>query len=868
MAKMTPMMQQYLDTKERYTDCLLFFRLGDFYEMFFEDAKTASRELEIALTGRDCGQEERAPMCGVPYHAAQNYITRLVQKGYKVAICEQMEDPAMAKGIVRRDVTRVVTPGTVTDPAMLEEKKNNFLLAIHEHKQCYGIAAVDITTGEFFASQLTWGSSLRRLVDEIARLHPSEIVVGKALFEHQEFRRIIRDVIGAYVSKVPDETLTERHAKELLEGVAGAEELGDKELARIASGALMAYLVNTQKMEMQRILRITPYVVEHYMTIDSASRRNLELTETLRDAKKRGSLLWVLDKTATAMGGRKLRRWLEQPLLDIVDIETRLTAVAELKDSFMARNELMELLRGIYDIERLSGKLAAGTVNARDLLAIAMSLGKLPAIEDVLSGFEALLLQQTGLQLDRMEDACAEIFAAISEEAPLGIREGGIIKEGYHETVDELRRANVEGKTWLANLEAAERDRTGIRTLKIKYTDNFGYFFEVTKANMAQVPNDYIRKQTLVNAERFTTPELKHLEDTILGAEKRAVQLEYELFCTLRDKVAQDVQRLKKTADALAVLDALAALAETADRENYVRPQLVDSGEIRLENGRHPVIEKLLENDRFVPNDTFLDMDENRTVIITGPNMAGKSTYMRQVAVITLMAQAGSFVPADSAVIGICDRIFTRVGASDDLASGQSTFMVEMAEMANILKQATPKSLLILDEIGRGTSTYDGLAIAWSVIEYINDRSRIGARTLFATHYHELTELESRLHGIKNYCITARKKGEDLIFLRKIVRGGADESYGIEVAKLAGVPEAVVSRARVLLTELDEADIMRHGGKRKPKKQVEGQLDLTASASISKAEQDVINEIRALDASTLTPLDALNRLYALQLRLK
>lgn len=867
MAKLTPMMQQYMEIKERYKDCILFFRLGDFYEMFFEDAELASRELEITLTGRDCGMEERAPMCGVPYHAAHTYLSRLIGKGYKVAICDQMEDPALAKGIVKRDVSRVITPGTVIDPAMLDEKKNNYLMSIYCQQIYFGIAVVDVSTGEFYATQITWGSSIRKLIDEVARYKPSEIITNAQLTQKPEYKSFFMDYLNIHPSVMEDELFKTSKAEEKIKETLGENPFSSLELAQCASGALIAYLEATQKINLTHIEKINTYKIEQYMMIDSASRRSLEITETMRDARKKGSLLWVLDKTATAMGGRKLRHWLEQPLLDVDEIHLRLDAVSELKEGFMVRSELMELLRGVYDMERLTSKLVYGTINARDLLALKTSLSRLPLVKSLLLEVTSERNCQLRDRLDLLEDLHDLINKAIHEDAPLSVKEGGLIKEGYDERVDEYRRATVEGKSWISELEARERERTGIKSLKIRYNDNFGYYIEITKANMAQAPDDYIRKQTLVNCERFTIDELKRLEDTILGAEKKVVEREYELFCEIRDMATERVNRLKVSADCISELDALCAFAEAADRNQYSRPEVYEGGAIEIRNGRHPVVERVLSDTQFVPNDTYLDMEENRVSIITGPNMAGKSTYMRQVALMALMAQAGSFVPAEYAKIGLADRIFTRVGASDDLASGQSTFMVEMTEVANILENATSKSLLILDEIGRGTSTYDGLSIAWAVIEYINDRARLGARTLFATHYHELTELEEKLHGIKNYCVSVRKKGEDVLFLRKIIRGGADQSYGVEVAKLAGIPKPVVERARSILEELDEADINQDTKKRK-QKPVDGQLDLFASSSLTKAEHDVLDELRMLDPSLLTPLDALNKLYSLQQKLK
>jgi len=866
VAKLTPMMQQYMEIKERYKDCILFFRLGDFYEMFFEDAEIASKELEITLTGRDCGLEERAPMCGVPYHAAHTYIARLINKGYKVAICDQMEDPALAKGIVKRDVSRVITPGTVIDPIMLDEKKNNYLMAIYCQQIYYGIAVADVSTGEFYATQITWGSSMRKLIDEVARYKPSEIITNREIIQKPEYKAFFIDYLEVSPSVVDDSFFEAANAEEIIKRTVGKSPVESLDLAKCASGALLTYLEQTQKIDLNHIENIQTYNVEQYMMIDSASRRSLEITETMRDGRKKGSLLWVLDKTSTAMGGRKLRHWLEQPLLDPEEINLRLDAVSELKEGFMVRSELMELLKGVYDMERLTSKIVFGNINARDLLALKNSISRLPYIKELLASLKASMNLQIFERMDLLEDVHELIDKSINEDPPLSVKEGGIIKEGYDELVDRYRKATTEGKNWIADLEARERERTGIKSLKIRYNDNFGYYIEVTKANISQVPPEYIRRQTLVNCERFTMDELSRMEDTILGAEKKAVQREYELFCEIRDIVSKKIFRLKSTADCISILDALCSLAEVADRNNYTRPEVYDGGTIEIKNGRHPVVERMLTDTQFVPNDTLLDNDDNRILILTGPNMAGKSTYMRQVALITLMAQAGSFVPAEYAKIGIADKIFTRVGASDDLASGQSTFMVEMTEVANILENATGRSLLILDEIGRGTSTYDGLSIAWAVIEYINDRARLGARTLFATHYHELTELEEKLHGVRNYCVSVRKKGEDIIFLRKIVRGGADRSYGVEVAKLAGIPDLVIDRARIILDELDKADINKNS-RRNKSKPVDGQLDLFSSMALTKIEHEVLDEIRMLDPTLLTPLDALNKLYNLKQKL-
>jgi DNA mismatch repair protein MutS len=867
LMKLTPMMRQYMDTKEKYKDCLLFFRLGDFYEMFFEDAEIASRELEITLTGRDCGLEQRAPMCGVPWHSAHNYIAKLISRGYKVAICEQVEDPAEAKGIVRREVTRVITPGTVTDPAMLDEKKNNYLMSVFCLKSYFGIAVVDVTTGEFSATQITYGNTTKKLFDEIFRYRPSEIVVNsqfQKVMPHNDFR----EKTGIYISIIEDEAFLTDKAIDSIIDIAGSNPLEQFELAVSASGGLLYYLNSTQKVALNHIKSIQPYQIESFMMIDSSSRRNLELTETLRDRKKRGSLLWVLDKTQTAMGGRKLRQWIEQPLLDIDEINMRLNAVSELKEKFMLRNEIMELLKRVYDMERLSSKLVVGNVNARDLLSLKASMGQIPYVLDLLSQTGSELCKAIEKRIDSLTDLYQMIDEAISDEPPVTIKDGDIIKTGYSAEVDNYRRAFTDGKQWIADLENREKEATGIKNLKIKYNKVFGYFIEVTNSYLDQVPEHYIRKQTLVNCERFVTEELKNLEDTILGAEIKVKTLEYELFCNLREKIAAQVGRIQRTADGMATLDVLCSLADVADRENYVRPTIHEGSEIHIKEGRHPVVEKMLGKTPFVPNDTLLNDNDDRIIIITGPNMAGKSTYLRQVALIVLMAQMGSFVPATEAILGIVDRIYTRVGASDDLASGQSTFMVEMSEVANILNNATPRSLLILDEIGRGTSTHDGLSIAWAVIEYINDKGRLGCRTLFATHYHELTELEDKLHGIKNCCIDVKKKGDDIIFLRKIKPGGADRSYGIEVAKLAGIPQLVIDKASKILEELDEADINKRRGKKKGIKPYDGQLDLLTAGSLSKGEREVIEELRSVDATTMTPLDALNKLFALQQKIK
>ncbi|WP_265443834.1 DNA mismatch repair protein MutS [Acetivibrio straminisolvens] len=869
MASLTPMMQQYLEIKEQYKDCILFFRLGDFYEMFFSDAELASRELELTLTGKDCGLEERAPMCGVPFHSADSYIARLINKGYKVAICEQVEDPALAKGLVKRDVIRIVTPGTVTDSAMLDEKKNNYLMSIYKNKTFYGIACVDLTTGEFLSTYITFGNTFNKLMDEIAKFSPSEIVVNGEFFHDEDIKNTLRKRFDVYISSIEDrffeKDFSVQKLKSYFKDYVAEENAFD--LYINASGALLEYLEQTQKVNLSHIQSFNVYRIEEYMVLDLASRRNLELTETLREKNRKGSLLWVLDRTMTSMGGRTLRKWIEQPLINLHDIKDRLNAVNEFKEKFMVRTEVRELLRAVYDIERLMSKVILGSANCRDMVSIKHSIGQVPYIKELISDLKSDLNVLSYNELDTLTDVYEIIDKAIVDEPPVAVKEGGIIKEGYNEEVDKLRSAAKDGKKWIAHLESKERERTGIKNLKVGFNKVFGYFIEVTKSYYSQVPDDYIRKQTLANCERYITQELKEIENTVLGAEDRLVELEYQIFVDIRNRVAKEINRLKSTARSLARIDVLCSLAEVADRESYTMPVVTDDDKIEIKDGRHPVVEKMIGQGAFVPNDTYLDMGENQISIITGPNMAGKSTYMRQVALIVLMAQMGSFVPAQSAKIGIVDRIFTRVGASDDLASGQSTFMVEMSEVANILSNATSKSLLVLDEIGRGTSTYDGLSIAWAVIEFIGEK--IGARTLFATHYHELTELEERIEGIKNYCISVEEKGEDIIFLRKILRGGADNSYGVQVARLAGIPAPVIHRAKEILKKLEDADITRKEKRiRRGKQPIQGQIDVFTFNTAQRNCDEVLNELRELDITTLTPLDAINVLYNLQKKVK
>lgn len=881
MAEYTPMMQQYLKTKAQYPDCILFYRLGDFYEMFFEDALTASRELEITLTGKNCGQEERAPMCGVPYHAVDGYLTRLVSKGYKVAICEQVEDPKNAKGIVKREVIRVVTPGTILDAQAIDETKNNYLMCIVYLADRYGIAAADVTTGDYFVTELPDSGKLR---DEIARFMPSEIICNESFYMSGMNLEDLKDRLHIVISALETHYFDDAVCKEILKEhfrVSSLDGLGlgDYDCGVISAGALLQYLLETQKNHLSHMTHIIPYTTGKYMMLDSSTRRNLELCETLREKQKRGSLLWVMDKTKTAMGARTLRKYIEQPLIEKEEILRRLDAVDELKKQAITREEIREYLSPVYDLERLVTRITYGTANPRDLTAFAGSLAMLPPIVYLLKDLKAPLLQEICSEMDPLEDLCTLVQQSIADEPPIAMKEGNIIRDGYSDEVDTLRRAKSDGKSWLAKLEDEEREKTGIKNLRIKYNKVFGYYLEVTNSYKNLVPDYYTRKQTLANAERYITPELKELEDTILGAEDKLYVLEYELYCTIRDTIAGEVERIQKTARAVAKLDVFASLALVAERNHYVRPKINENGRIDIKDGRHPVVEQMIPNGSFICNDTQLDDKKQRISIITGPNMAGKSTYMRQTALIVLMAQVGSFVPASQADIGLVDRIFTRVGASDDLASGQSTFMVEMTEVANILRNATSKSLLILDEIGRGTSTFDGLSIAWAVVEYISDIHLLGAKTLFATHYHELTELEGKIDNVNNYCIAVKEKGDDIVFLRKIVKGGADKSYGIQVAKLAGVPDIVINRAKEIVDELVNEDITRRVSeiavkeetvshtKKKVKKYDEVDLAQFSLFDTVK-DDDVLEELKNIDVGNLTPIDALNMIYRLQNKLK
>ena len=878
VAKLSPMMEQYVATKEKYKDCILFYRLGDFYEMFFDDAILASKELEITLTGKDCGMEERAPMCGIPFHAADTYINQLVKKGYKVAIGEQVEDPKLAKGLVKREVIRIVTPGTNLSSESLEESKNNYLMCISYVGKNYGISVTDLSTGVFKTCQI---QQAEKVVDEINKFQPSEVLYQAGVEQVEEIHAVCERLQVSH-TEAPDyyfnletdeETLKRQFHINSIEGLG----LKDSPACVASCGALMQYLHETQMSSLSHINHIETYSVDSFMILDSATRRNLELTETLRDKQKRGSLLWVLDKTKTAMGARKLREFVEQPLLYKDAIEKRLDASEAINKELIVREELREYLNTIYDLERLLTRIALKTANPRDLLAFKTSIQYLPDIYNLLRELPCERINEIYEDYDSLEDLYDLLEQAIVEEPPVSIKEGGIFKQGYRDEIDELRLAKTECKTWLADLESKEREKTGIKGLKIKYNKVFDYYFEVTNSFKSLVPDYFIRKQTLVNAERFTTDELNTLSGKILGAEDKLYALEYDCYVELREKLAAALVRVQKMAGYIAELDALCSLAYVADKNNYVRPSLNTDGVIDIKGGRHPVVEKMLANDSFVENDTYLNNAESRISIITGPNMAGKSTYMRQTALITLMAQIGSFVPAESANIGLCDRIFTRVGASDDLASGQSTFMIEMNEVANILRNATKDSLLILDEIGRGTSTFDGLSIAWAVVEYIADPNILGAKTLFATHYHELTELEGKLSSVNNFCIAVQEEGDDIVFLRKIIKGGADRSYGIQVARLAGVPEPVLKRAREICNELIDSDIttkvkdidIKPALSEQPKKKETRSSDYEQlSLFSSPVEMTIANELKTMDLNNMTPIKAMLYLQELQERLK
>ena len=865
MAEYSPMMTKYLETKEAYPDCILFYRLGDFYEMFFEDAITASRELQLTLTGKACGKEEKAPMCGVPFHAVDTYLDKLVEKGYKVAICEQVEDPKAAKGLVKREVTRIVTPGTNFSTSSLDDKKNNYICSIYAAKGRFGLAVSDVSTGYFAFTEL---ESPRKLTDEVIRFAPAELLCNS------DFRKVygkneeeIQLKLGITATMLADRYFKKDNCIDVLKGhfhIASLAGIGmtDFDHGTIASGSLLSYLLETQMNDLAHISEIHPYEIGSYMFLDSATRRNLELTETMREKRTTGSLLWVLDKTKTAMGGRLLRSYISQPLIHADEICKRQDAVESFLRNMISREELREYLNSVYDLERLIGRITYRSANPRDLNAFASSLQYLPSILELLQEFDGELIRKIEKELDPLEDLYSLIDSAIVEDAPISLHEGGIIKEGYLEAIDEYRHASTEGKSWLAQIEAEEREKTGIKNLRIKYNKVFGYYLEVTNSFLNLVPDYFIRKQTLTNAERFITPELKELEDKILGAQDKLTALEYDTFNKILDQISDQVERIQKTANALAQLDVFISLAIVAEKNRYCRPQVVEEDILKIKNGRHPVVEKTMQHELFIDNDTFFE-ENQRIALITGPNMAGKSTYMRQVALIVLMAQIGSFIPASSATIGVVDRIFTRVGASDDLASGQSTFMLEMNEVANILRNATNRSLIILDEIGRGTSTYDGLSIAWAVAEYISTNPSVCAKTLFATHYHELTQLEDILDNVKNYNIAVRESGDDIVFLRKINPGGADRSYGIQVAKLAGVPDAVINRAKVILSHISEEkdqEIRIDPNESLP----EPEEETREEEALSFAEFSVIDKLKNLETDKMTPLEAMNLLYELQ----
>ncbi len=867
MAEYSPMMQHYINMKEEYKDCILFYRLGDFYEMFFDDAIEVSRELELTLTGKECGMEERAPMCGIPYHAANVYIAKLIEKGYKVAICEQLEDPKNTKGMVKRGVVKIVTPGTVLDETVLDEKKNNYIMSIYKQGLFFGLAVCDVSTGDFYATQIKETNNFAKLLDEIARYSPVEIVTNDLMSSTmEEMAKISQRFENCYISKYEEKyfdiDVEKIKSKHQILDMKDNEitEYKDKLLLVSAVNALLTYITQMQKMEIENINAIKIYNTTRYMALDITARRNLEITERMKDKSKKGTLLWVLDRTLTSMGGRHLRRWINDPLIDIEEIHNRLGAVKELKEDLILKSDIGENLKKVYDIERLVGKIAYGSANARDMVSLKNSLGKLPEIKQILGTTKSTMLKNLYENLDEVKEIHELIEKAIVDDPPIVIKEGNIIKNGYNEEVDKYKEATTNGKKWLVELEAKEREKTGIKNLRISYNKVFGYYIEVTKSYLNLVPENYTRKQTLSTGERYITEELKKLEEDILGAEEKLVELEYNLFIEVRNKIAEQIDRIQKSATIIATLDVLTAFATVAEDMNYTMPEVNNGAEIIINNGRHPVIEKMLPRGSFIGNDTYLNKTSDRLSIITGPNMAGKSTYMRQVALITLMAQIGSFVPADKATIGVVDKIFTRVGASDDLSMGESTFMVEMMEVANILKDATSNSLIILDEIGRGTSTYDGLSIAWAVAKYISDTEKCGAKTLFATHYHELIELENEQEGVKNYSIAVKEKGEDIIFLRKIVEGGTDESYGIHVAKLAGVPKEVLKNANEILKSLERKSMLGQKKMEKEKKdEVAGQLSM-----YNYKIAEIAHEIDKINVEELTPIEALNILVKLK----
>ena len=866
MAAITPMMKQYEEIKAKHNDCILFFRMGDFYEMFNDDAIKASRELEIVLTGRSAGEDTKAPMCGVPFHSANSYIAKLVSKGYKVAVCEQIQDASEAKGLVERDVVRIITPGTVLDTSLLDEKSNNYLGCVFADEGITALVFADISTGEIYATKIL-SENKNEVLNEIARYSPKEILLN---YDAKiSYEKILSERFGCYVNNLDNEAFAFSAAYEKIMHELDLDDIADINLAGensviSAAGAVIEYLTDTQKSSLFRALDLIFYQTEQYVDIDVSTRRNLEITETMRDKAKKGSLLWVLDKTRTSMGGRMLKQWVEKPLISPAGISFRQNGVSELLGNMPVRNDIGENLSRVFDIARLINRISLGSATPRDMLSLRESLKRLPELKQCLAGFNSDILKKQMQELDVMADICELLECAVSDEPPVNLRDGGVIKDGYDTRVDEYRNAMSEGTSWLAQIQESEREATGIKTLKVGFNKVFGYYIEVSAGQAKNVPEHYVRKQTLTNGERYITQKLKDIESVIIGAEERLLRLEVHLFEELRTKVASQIERLRKTANAVAVVDVLISFAEVAEQYNYTMPAVDYSGKIIIKDGRHPVVEKMLKSDLFVPNDTMLDEKDNRLCVITGPNMAGKSTYMRQVALIVLMAQIGSFVPAQSAQIGVVDKIFTRVGASDDLSSGQSTFMVEMNEVANILSNATKNSLIIFDEIGRGTSTYDGLSIAWAVVEHVSDKKKIGAKTLFATHYHELTELEDKLDGVKNYCVAAKKRGDDVTFLRKIIRGGADGSYGIEVAAIAGVSGDVIRRAKQILKSLEESDINRTDNvKMKIKAADKSEADDAQIGFESINNNIIIEELKRMDITTYTPIEALNMLNGL-----
>ena len=860
--KLSPMMRHYLNTKEEYPESILFYRLGDFYEMFFDDAVTVSRELELTLTGKDCGLAERAPMCGVPHHAAAIYIAKLIDKGYKVAICEQTEDPKLAKGIVKREVVKVVTPGTIVEEELLDEKTNNYLAVIYMCKDIFGISVSDVSTGEIYTTQV---SGKEQVLNELARYSPREILADSEAAK--EISSLVQTRLHTRIDSRADVFFAENAEQKVLSQFGKSElselDLGDKPYAVNAVAAMLCYLEYAQKSSISYINTLTVYCADQYMELDAATRRNLEITETMRDKSKRGSLLWVLDKTSTSMGARLLKQWIEKPLVNSIEINKRLCSVKEFAENIMLSDELTGVLSRTYDISRIISRLSLKTATPRDMVSLRETILMLPQLEYLLSGTKSQMLKDLLRDFDLLEDVGELLNRAIADNPPILMRDGGVIKDGFSEEIDTLRMARDNGTQWLREIESKEREKTGISKLKISYNKVFGYYIEVTNSFKDMVPDTYIRKQTLANCERYITEELKEVENTILGAAEKIINLETHLFEQIRERIVEEIERLKKVSYVISAADVLCSLAESAVKNNFCMPEITENGVIEIHDGRHPVVEKMSKDSMFVPNDTLLNSEDDRLLIITGPNMAGKSTYMRQVAVITLMSQIGSFVPARSAKIGVVDRIFTRVGASDDIASGQSTFMVEMNEVSYILKNATKNSLIILDEIGRGTSTFDGLSIAWSVAEYIQNKRKIGAKTLFATHYHELTELENQLDGVKNYRVAVKKRGDDITFLRKIVRGGTDDSYGIEVAALAGVPGEVISRAKKILQKIEDGDIQGAQRNEKTEEEFTNQIGFADTSAL-----EICNELKEMDVTTFTPIEAMNALYKLSEKAK